>query len=92
MLGQFCFGNNLLTQIRKNADFLQQKPWQLPSAEVNFEGWNQTLLKALAIAECQGEFWRLKSNIVLKVLFALISVNKDLEYKFTSERERSIVW
>ena len=38
MLGQFCFGNNLLTQIRKNADFLQQKPWQLPSAEVNFEG------------------------------------------------------
>ena len=34
----------------------------------------------------------LKLNTVLKVLFALIPVNKDLKYKFTSERERSIVW
>ena len=34
----------------------------------------------------------LKSDSVLKVLFALISVNKDLDYKFTSEREKSIVW
>ena len=33
----------------------------------------------------------LKSNTVLKVLFALIPVNKDLECKFTTERERSIV-
>ena len=34
----------------------------------------------------------LKSNSVLKILFALIPVNKDLGYKFTSEEERSIVW
>ena len=34
----------------------------------------------------------LKSNTILKVLLALIPVNKDFEYKFTSERERSIVW
>ena len=29
----------------------------------------------------------LKSNRVLKVLFALIPVNKDLNFKFTSKRE-----
>ena len=32
----------------------------------------------------------LESNTFLKVLFALIPVNKDVEFKFTSERERSI--
>ena len=32
-----------------------------------------------------------KSNTVLKLLFALIPVNKDLEYNFTSDRERSLV-
>ena len=34
----------------------------------------------------------LKSNTILKVLLALIRVNKNFEYKFTSERERSVVW
>ena len=34
----------------------------------------------------------LKSNTVLNVLFTIIAVNKDLKYKFTSERERSIAW
>ena len=34
----------------------------------------------------------LKSNTVLKVLFVLIQINKNLEYKFTPERERSIAW
>ena len=32
----------------------------------------------------------MKASTVLKVLFAFISVNKNLDYKFTSERERSI--
>ena len=34
-------------------------------------------------------FWTFFNNFVLKLLFALIPVNKDLEYKFKSERERS---
>ena len=34
----------------------------------------------------------MESNTVLNLLFTLIAVNKDLEYKFTSERERSIAW
>ena len=38
LLGQFCFGNSLLMNIRKNTDCLWQKPQQLPSAEANFEG------------------------------------------------------
>ena len=33
----------------------------------------------------------LKSNTVVKVLFALIPVNKDLEYKCTSERKYCLV-
>ena len=31
-------GNNLLMHITENTDFSQQKPQQLPTAEVNFEG------------------------------------------------------
>ena len=38
MLRQFCLGNNLQTNIKENTDFPQQKPQQLPNAEVNFEG------------------------------------------------------
>ena len=38
MLRQFCLGNNLRTNIKENTDFPQQKPQQLPNAEVNFEG------------------------------------------------------
>ena len=37
-LRQFCLSNNLQTHIRGNADFLLQKPQQLPSAEANFGG------------------------------------------------------
>ena len=29
-------------------------------------------------------------NTVLNILFTIITVNKDLKYKFTPERERSI--
>ena len=32
-------GNNLLTHIRENTDFLRQKPQLLPSAKANVEGW-----------------------------------------------------
>ena len=32
-----------------------------------------------------------KSKTVLKVQVSLIAVNNNLEYKFTSEREKSIV-
>ena len=38
LLKQFHLGNNLLTHIREDTDFPRQKPWQLPSAKVNFEG------------------------------------------------------
>ena len=38
LLRQLCPGNNFLTQIRENTDSLWQKPWQLCSAEANFEG------------------------------------------------------
>ena len=38
MLRQFCLGNNLQTNIKENKDLPQQKPQQLPNAEVNFEG------------------------------------------------------
>ena len=38
MLRQFCLGNNLQANIKENTDFPQQKPQQLPNAEVNFEG------------------------------------------------------
>ena len=38
MLGQFRLSNNLLTHIRRNTDFPLKKPWQLLSAEANFEG------------------------------------------------------
>ena len=38
LLRQFCLGNNLLTHITENTDFPQQKPQQLPSAKVNFDG------------------------------------------------------
>ena len=34
---QFPLGNGLPTHIRKNTNFLWQKPWQLPSAEANFK-------------------------------------------------------
>ena len=37
-------------------------------------------------------FELLKSCTVLKVLFVLIPVNKPLEFKLTSERERRILW
>ena len=40
LLKQFFLGNNLPMQIRENKDFPQQKLLQLPSANVNFEGWN----------------------------------------------------
>ena len=35
---QFCLGDNLPIHINENTDFLRQKPWQLLSSEVNFEG------------------------------------------------------
>ena len=35
---QFRLSNNLLTHIRENTDFLQQKPQQSLSAKANFEG------------------------------------------------------
>ena len=38
LLRQFRLRNNLLTHIRENTNFPWQMPWQLPSAEVNFEG------------------------------------------------------
>ena len=38
MLRQFRLSNNLLTHIRRNRDFPLKKPWQLLSAEANFEG------------------------------------------------------
>ena len=34
-----CLGNNLATNIGENTNFPRQRPWQLPSAEANFEGW-----------------------------------------------------
>ena len=45
LLRQFCLGNNLLTQIRENPDFPQQKPQQLPSADTNFEGCYYTVYR-----------------------------------------------
>ena len=39
LLREFCLGSNLPMHIRKNTDFLWQKPWQLPSAEANFKDW-----------------------------------------------------
>ena len=47
LLRQFHCGNDLLTHIRENTDFLQQKPQQLPSAEGNFEGWNKKCVKSM---------------------------------------------
>ena len=38
LLRQFCLGNNLPLHIKKNIDFLRQKPQQLPNAKTNFEG------------------------------------------------------
>ena len=35
---KICLSNNFLTHITENTDFHQQKPQQLLSAEVNFEG------------------------------------------------------
>ena len=41
MLRQFHLGNNFpMHIIKENTGFLRQKPQQLPSAEANFEGWN----------------------------------------------------
>ena len=47
LLRQFHCGNDLLTHIRENTDFLQQKPQQLPSAKGNFEGWNKKCVKSM---------------------------------------------
>ena len=38
LVKRFRIGNNLQTHIRENIDFPGKKPWQLPSAEANFEG------------------------------------------------------
>ena len=38
LLRQFCLDNKLQMHIKENTDFPQQKPQQLPNAEVNFEG------------------------------------------------------
>ena len=41
LLRQFHLCNNQLAHIKENTDFLQQKPWSLPSAKANFEGCTQ---------------------------------------------------
>ena len=38
LVKRFRIGNNLQTHIRENPDVPGKKPWQLPSAEANFEG------------------------------------------------------
>ena len=43
MLRKSCLSNNLPMNIKENTDFLLQKPQQLLSAEVNFEGWRNVL-------------------------------------------------
>ena len=40
LLRQVCLSNDLLTHIKENTDFLQQKPQQLPSIKANFKGWS----------------------------------------------------
>ena len=63
LLRQFHLRNNFPTHIKENTGFLRQKPRQMPSAEANFEGWNNKTviyftLEISLLSVVPGETWK----------------------------------
>ena len=72
MLRQFCLGNNLRTNIKENTDFPQQKPQQLPNAEVNFEGCSYA--GTALLFKLSNVFLHFKHDIDLLTIITIINL------------------